>query len=359
MKLFDPLFDPFNTVYYPLRPVCTPTHPLYNPNDPYCDIGSPFYDPPNPDYDPSLDPNNPIFAHGKNVFLNLILNLVSTELSNGTFTIDQMTMTVNNVYDYYLEISVNCLIANMNLYIDFEGWDYELDNLLTHFYNFYTLLTPQDRVIKCLITETREQLASITKNELECYNTGNIVYYYQKNILYNLIPITSQEVLDKDYTYPVPMFLTNIIASKLNLEKNDVINTLKVEIVDCQTLIKERESRNPIKKIELLFNEKVRVSLRETDYWNFVQPYQCFEHTPKMGLNIYSFALFPLISQLSGSANLGKLDTVRVVLYLDPIINEDNLITITNMVMNYNVYRVLGGQSGLAFELDHRQAKQV
>ena len=89
------------------------------------------------------------------------------------------------------------------------------------------------------------------------------------------------------------------------------------------------------------------------EYFNYVQPYECFTNTPNDGINCYSFGLNPLQHQPSGTCNFSKLNktVINLVLsdsYYNSIAADDNLI-INVYSVNYNILRFNKGLSGLAF----------
>src|SRR5207237_976329 len=67
--------------------------------------------------------------------------------------------------------------------------------------------------------------------------------------------------------------------------------------------------KNIIKRETILFNGLERLSMRPSEYFTWVQPYQYHTHNPfSATINVYSFALYPEKYQPSGTANFGKID---------------------------------------------------
>jgi len=119
-------------------------------------------------------------------------------------------------------------------------------------------------------------------------------------------------------------------------------------------------TRNPVTSGLLRLNGHDRFDEREGAYFNFVQPDQHHENTPRDGINVYSFALFPEEHQPSGTANLSRIDRTDLFVSFadttqdanDPdlnFFNEDNRIYIFGT--NYNILRVYSGLSGLAYSV--------
>jgi len=89
---------------------------------------------------------------------------------------------------------------------------------------------------------------------------------------------------------------------------------------------------------------------QEYKYFNYLHPYTHYKSTPSLGVNVYSFSLNPLETQPSGSCNFSRIPktSLNVVLNKDITIENDSL-NLTVIVVNYNILRIIGGISGLAY----------
>jgi len=112
--------------------------------------------------------------------------------------------------------------------------------------------------------------------------------------------------------------------------------------------VKEAASANfaytGITSAKLQLNGHDRFAERAGNYFNWVQPYQCFGSSPAAGINVYSFALKPAEHQPSGTANMSRIDNATLNI----------AVTATNAVVkvfavNYNVLRIMSGMGGLAY----------
>jgi hypothetical protein len=113
-----------------------------------------------------------------------------------------------------------------------------------------------------------------------------------------------------------------------------------------------KKGRNMIKRGTILFNGKERVSLRDNEYFSWIQPYQHHSNSPSVGVNSYSFALEPEKHQPSCTANLTKLDDVRLKLEVSPsAIKRDLKLRVYSI--SYNVLRISAGLCGLVFSNDN------
>jgi len=112
--------------------------------------------------------------------------------------------------------------------------------------------------------------------------------------------------------------------------------------VDCTS--------NPVSTAKLQLNGHDRFQQRDGNYFNYVQPYQHFTHTPADGINVYSFALKAQDHQPTGSCNFSRIDnaTLNVGLSNNTVTGsgDDNLNIYT---VNYNVLRVMSGMAGTAY----------
>jgi hypothetical protein len=117
-------------------------------------------------------------------------------------------------------------------------------------------------------------------------------------------------------------------------------------------------SENPVQTGLLQLNGHDRFDQRDGDYFNYVQPYQCFSNTPNDGVNVYSFALTPEEHQPSGTCNFSRIDNATLALTLgragesatafkNVYLNSDSDLNI--YAFNYNVLRVMSGMAGLAY----------
>lgn len=121
---------------------------------------------------------------------------------------------------------------------------------------------------------------------------------------------------------------------------------------------------NPVQYALLQLNGHDRFDRREGAYFNYVQPQQHHENTPRDGVNVYSFALYPEEHQPSGTSNLSRIDRSDLTIWFhDPtnitvlgislpslnLINPDNRVFIYGL--NYNILRIIAGLAGLAYTI--------
>ena len=113
------------------------------------------------------------------------------------------------------------------------------------------------------------------------------------------------------------------------------------------------ELYNPIEHSELELNN-VSIFPRDVDskYFNYLTVDKSQTNFANLGLNLYSFSLFPEEQQPSGSCNFSSFKSKKLIINL----NEDyfkefkeNNIIFRSYSLHYNVLRIMGGMGALSF----------
>lgn len=145
------------------------------------------------------------------------------------------------------------------------------------------------------------------------------------------------------------IWVTQLTLAK-NLRNNDIFNYTdsmirneRDELVGCNLILKET----------ILFNSLERISIRDSQYFNWLQPYQHHSHAPQEGINVYSFAIHPENHQPSGTANLSRIDNVILKLIMSPIINFHCTAKLRIYGIVYNVLRIANGVSAILWTFDN------
>jgi hypothetical protein len=134
-----------------------------------------------------------------------------------------------------------------------------------------------------------------------------------------------------------------------NLRNNDHFNYTDSVIKDANG---DPIGNNIIREETILFNGHERISMRDSEYFNWIQPYQYFNNAPIEGINVYSFCLHPIKHQPSGSANLSQIDNILLRLTVNTNIDFSNTAKLRVYGIVYNILRVANGISGLVFSND-------
>lgn len=136
----------------------------------------------------------------------------------------------------------------------------------------------------------------------------------------------------------------------LNNRNNDIFNYTDSLITDANG---NYIGKNIILQETILFNGHERISLRSSDYFSKIQPYQHHTHNPQTGINVYSFALSPEKHQPSGSANLSKIDNATLRIIVGPLITFNFTAQLRIYGVAYNILRIANGISGIVFSIDY------
>lgn len=96
-------------------------------------------------------------------------------------------------------------------------------------------------------------------------------------------------------------------------------------------------------------NGQPRVSMRSSDYFNYVQPYQCFNFSPPVGTNVYSYALNPFGTVPSGACNMSQIEKIDIILRLSYIVNILNPAKVRAYCVSHNVLRIANGLAATVF----------
>jgi len=115
---------------------------------------------------------------------------------------------------------------------------------------------------------------------------------------------------------------------------------------------------NPVLTSKISFNGYDRVIKLTGNYFNYAQPHMAHRNTPRDGINIYSFSVFPEESQPSGSCNFTRINNFVIDLEITDLMftlngnrNPDDPTTVNIMFFgtNLNILRIIGGMAGLAY----------
>jgi len=124
------------------------------------------------------------------------------------------------------------------------------------------------------------------------------------------------------------------ISSDTNYPNNDVGDVVGGNIALNETVI---------------LNGYERVSFRDSNYFNMIQPYQHFKYAPQIGINVYSFGLHPELIQPSGSCNMSQIDNILIKTKTDATVTSSNYAVLRCYGLSYNILRVSSGIAGVVF----------
>jgi len=118
-------------------------------------------------------------------------------------------------------------------------------------------------------------------------------------------------------------------------------------------------TKSPMRDAQLLWNGISRFDVKESAYFNMIQPHLYHTSQPRQGIYVYSFALAPEKVQPSGSFNASVINTVQLVSTMNtvpqvtpfPDVSKDTEYDIIVYGLHYNVFRVMAGSGGMVFNL--------
>ena len=99
----------------------------------------------------------------------------------------------------------------------------------------------------------------------------------------------------------------------------------------------------------ILFNGNPRLTYRNANYFDTIQPLQYTKTTPSTGINMFSFCLQPFSTQLSGSCNMSQIDNLRMKMKLSSIISNTNSAFFRSYALGYQILRISNGLIGRVF----------
>lgn len=189
-------------------------------------------------------------------------------------------------------------------------------------------------------------------------NSLSINSYSLTNKIFATIEVLTDETIQinnvsttltaRDISIPVD----NLIDTRINSDNDVCVN----QFINYGVWIDG--SVNPIAFSLLEFNDQERFERRDGDFFNYLHPEMHHSNTPRDGLNVYSFSIFPEEHQPSGTANFSKIERIILTLWLKDISETPDLPKIDIIVENtllcvfafsYNILRVMNGLAGIAY----------
>lgn len=135
---------------------------------------------------------------------------------------------------------------------------------------------------------------------------------------------------------------------------NYLVNVPSYETVDNGVTTVHYNDVNPIDTIQIKYNGRERETTKDVMYYACLQRFKYHNVGSFDGINVYSFSIAPQLLQPSGSANLGKIGDVDIVIkFRDDVVAMigKNKKTMRIGVYNkaVNILRIMSGLAGLAF----------
>jgi hypothetical protein len=128
-----------------------------------------------------------------------------------------------------------------------------------------------------------------------------------------------------------------------------MINNYYKDPFNYTTSFNKATGKGLIKKILIKLNGFNRDTDYDKNFYSNVQSLQHHKSIAPNGVFLYSFALNPFDSQPSGSCNFSKIDDITIDITVEPI-SYTKPAKIRIYAFTYNVFRIINGVAGLAFD---------
>ena len=110
------------------------------------------------------------------------------------------------------------------------------------------------------------------------------------------------------------------------------------------------KGKSPITEAKIQMNGQDRFSFKDYNYFNIIQPYQHHNNIPAVGINIYSFSLYPEDFQPSGSCNYSVVDSSYLLFKItNESIIDQRKCYIRIYATNYNILNISTGIGKLSY----------
>jgi hypothetical protein len=120
----------------------------------------------------------------------------------------------------------------------------------------------------------------------------------------------------------------------------------------------EDVTKPPLMSARMLWNGLERFEEKPAAYFNQLQPYNYHTSCPRQGIYVYSFGLYPEKVQPSGSFNATGISKIQLQVTANPFsptayknVSTKTQYGLTVYTIQYNVFRMLGGNGGMVFTL--------
>ena len=159
-----------------------------------------------------------------------------------------------------------------------------------------------------------------------------------------------------------------LIEQLTRIKKDDVMGTMTLQLV-LQNPVKELvfvaqdvraqgnndwmnftnvdDGSDIVQTVKILFNGFERLGERPIEYFKYLQPHKYHTASPRDGVYVYSFSLYPERFQPSGECNMSKINSVQLCVSIAPGVQCSLVV----YAVNYNFLRIASGMAGIAFAL--------
>lgn len=212
------------------------------------------------------------------------------------------------------------------------------------------------------LQDASHKLSNFVTNEFATYLTGDATLDIKAYLEVNYIFLDTAERKYLAYN-PVQYLIEQTFRVEYpSLNENNTINlTLQNPIKELLWVCKKDDlsetndwfnfmSENGdhiMKTAKIMFNGLDRISEKDAQYYNYVQPWQHHKDCHKDGIYMYSFSIYPEDYQPSGSANASRINKFQLVVSAKK--SSGPLYGLTAYSINYNILRISSGLAGLLY----------
>lgn len=172
-------------------------------------------------------------------------------------------------------------------------------------------------------------------------------YLFDQVILINEKTIESPNKLVKiDLLNPCKFMVWVAQFSYLaNLNNNDFFNYTD----SYQYVHGKQVGKSLVVGETILLNNQPRLSMREYQYFNYIQEHQHAKYEPSEGINMYSFGIYPNKLQPSGSCNMSQIDNIQININLSYKVTIGSPVKFRGYALVMNVLRIVNGLASPVF----------
>lgn len=290
--------------------------------------------------------------------------------------------TINGITAIGIYSNFDALTKNLYYYkisnVPFQSISYDLSTVTNSTqlneiyaqnsqYQIYSALTPDISVFPIINSSETEYFYNLPRN-ISLVNVFLLVDYIfiesnervklAQNAQEYLITQTTQIVNTTVQHTNRTILLSMKNSCKLMVWVAQLKYIKSYDAFNYTTNIIRSDGKNIITFATILFNGKDILgtvstngtsTLRTTDYFNLLQPYQHFPFTWEHGYYLYSFSLSPNLSQPAGSCNMSKIDFSSLQIQMASSINFNNPAYVRVYYVNYNILKIMHGLARLVF----------
>ena len=171
--------------------------------------------------------------------------------------------------------------------------------------------------------------------KLYTFSSTNIEYVNYLNIMYNPFILFDFNKFIYGLNKYIELITTETITNEEHTE-------------DIENIVAINEIKIPYALNSSITLNSVQLISQDYRYYNYAQIYNYYNSYAQLGVNVYSFSLYPTKTQPSGSCNIGRIP--KVTLNINFMKNNKNNYLVRVYGTNYNILRIIGGIAGLAYQ---------